>query len=106
MKFNVEVNADDTVEELKTMANEFLADIMTKYLPLLFLFLAILVITLVLTSCCGFYLAIWLHRSCHCRRFRCCFWVECGREHKQQQQKQKQNERQWRYNKEGNETCV
>ena len=85
MKLNVEVNADDTVEELKTLADEFLVDLSTKYLSYLYAFIGILVIILVLTSCCGTYMAIWLHRSCHCQRFRCCFGIECDRVNEPQQ---------------------
>ena len=100
------MDTDDTIEELRSMADEFIADLTNRYLPFFFLFMVILVIILVLTSCCGFYLAIWLHRSCHCKRFRCCFRIECDREDKQRKRKQYQSKKQWNYFKGGNETCV
>ena len=90
MKLNVEVNADDTVDEIKALANEFLVDFATKYLSYLYVFIGIFVVVLVLTSCCGAFLAIWLHSLCNCRRCRCCFGSECGRE-------QEPKERDWRY---------
>ena len=80
MKFHVEVNPDETIDDIKEMADQFIAELFSKYMPFVFLFMVILTIILILTSCCGAYLAIWLHKACHCRQFRCCFWIECNRE--------------------------
>ena len=105
MKLNVDVNADETLEDLKVLADEFLGDLLTGYLPYLYLLIVVLVISLVLTSCCGALLAIRLHRSCHCRRCRCCFWIECGREQEQHNQQHKQRLRQF-YNTDDDEIYV
>ena len=106
MKLDIEVNADDTVEELKEMADELIAGLAANYLPYLFLFLGMFVIILVLTSCCGVYLAIWLHRSCHCRKFRCCCWIECGRDQELSTQQQKKRHRRLYINKNEEEIYV
>ena len=95
MKFNVAVKANNTVEQLLAMTDELLASLITENLASLFFYLVILVIILALTNCCGTYLAIWIHSSCHCRRFRCCFRVHCGDDEEQQlQQRQKPQKRQ------------
>ena len=89
MKFNIAVKANNTVEELLALTDELLAHLITENMGYLFLFLVILVIILTSTYCCGTYLAIWLHRSCHFRRCRFCFGVECSEEQDQLQQKEK-----------------
>lgn len=93
MKFHVDVNPDETIEDIKALADQFIGELFSKYMPILFLFMIILVIILILTSCCGAYIAIWLHKSCHCRAFRCCFWVECGRDEEQTYRRKKRRRR-------------
>ena len=93
MKLNVQVDADDTMEEIKAMADEFLVGFANKYLSYLYVFIAIIVITLVLTSCFGAYLAIWCHHLCGCRRCRCCLGSECG----QEQETSEHKDENWRY---------
>ena len=106
MKLDIEVNADDTVEELKQMADELIAGLAATYLPYLYLFLVMFVVILVLTSCCGVYLAIWLHRKCHCRQCRCCFWVECGRDEELTRDIEKRRHRRLYINKNDEEIYV
>ena len=92
MKLNVEVNADETMEEIKAMADEFLVSFVNKYFSYVYVFITILVISLVLTSCCGAYLALWCHQLCNCRRCRC-LGSECGREKEIREHKDED----WRY---------
>ena len=99
MKFNVAVKANNTVEQLLAMTDELLASLITENLASLFFYLVILVIILAMTNCCGTYLAIWLHRSCRCRRFRCCFRVHCGDEEQQLQQRKNYKKQQQQQNK-------
>ena len=73
MKFNVEVNTDESAEEIKALADKLLSDLVTKYLPYVLLSVGILAIILIFTTCCGAYLALWLHRTCHRPGRRCCF---------------------------------
>lgn len=96
MKLKIDVNADETLDDLKVLIDDFVRDLLTGYVPYLYIFVVLIVIVLVLTSCCGGLLALWLHRACHCRRCRCCFWVECGRE-QQQQEHHRQKQRLCRY---------
>ena len=99
MKFNVEVDPDESAEEIKAMADKIISELTTKYLPYLLLAIGTLAIIFILTTCCGAYLALWLHRSCHGPGRRCCFSSSS------EQQRQKERES-WLYYKDKDEICM